>query len=315
MDIQLLLFLQNLRESLPPFVESVFVAISAFVLSPLMLLIPCIVYWCVNRRVGTLTVFSFSLGVLCTSLVKCIACVYRPWIRSGDIRPSEAALPEATGYSFPSGHTQAATSIIGGIGYHFRRESKAVFVISWVLVVLVGFSRNFLGVHTPQDVLVGLCVGIGSIYGSIALLDWLEAHEGSESVFVAVCTIVTVAFSAFALLKPYPADMVDGKLLVDPQGMKNDCINSAAMAYGAMLGWFCERKTVRFEQTGDLKTRVIRVLIGAVVVLALRQGATAPLKPVLDPLWYEAAKNFLTTYAAVFVAPLAFVAIERHRAR
>ena len=93
-------------------------------------------------------------------LLKVTACVYRPWIRDPRIIPDVDAQAAATGYSFPSGHSMNAAALYGGAA--IRKElSKALRITMVIIMVLIAFSRNFLGVHTPQDVLIGM--GAGSL--------------------------------------------------------------------------------------------------------------------------------------------------------
>lgn len=67
-----------------------------------------------------------------------------------DFQIVEAARADATGYSFPSGHTQ---NIVGTTASIFAsRKETWVRIVCIVLMVLVPFSRMYLGVHTPLDV-------------------------------------------------------------------------------------------------------------------------------------------------------------------
>ena len=189
MDISYLLWLQGIRASLPPFVEQFFVIISAIAASSALIVLPCLLYWCLDKRGGQFLIFSFSIGSYCNQLIKNSVCAYRPWIRSELVHPSAGALPEATGYSFPSGHVQAAATLIGGTGWYYRKKFPWVNVLCWVFVLLTAFSRNFLGVHTPQDVVIGLVESIVIIAASGALLSWIERADGRDTV-VLVCSVI-----------------------------------------------------------------------------------------------------------------------------
>lgn len=317
MDIDILLWLQGLREAMPSFVEKFFVVISAIAINPALALVPCIIYWCIDKRKGTLVMLAFTISSLAVNLIKSIACIYRPWIRSTLIHPSEQALPEATGYSFPSGHTQGATSLIGGAGTYFRDKGKHIPIVCWIFVVLVGFSRCFLGVHTPQDVLVGFLVGLAGILCAEPLLNRMEASERHARTLVIVAIVLAVAAIAYGVLKPYPNDIVDGKLLMDTAPMKKNTVESASLFAGAMLGWYLERRFVGFSADAtahSMKTNVIRVAIGAVLVVALRYGLSLPLEGIVDSLVIDFIKNFNTSFGAMFLAPWVFWTLERKRA-
>ena len=318
MDISYLLWLQGIREALPPLVEQFFVAVSALAITNALILLPCILYWCLDKRAGQYLVFTFSWGSFLNQFVKNTVCCYRPWIRSAAVHPAADALAEATGYSFPSGHTQAAASLFGGLGSYYRRRlrpllGRLLFLLCWAFVLLVGFSRNFLGVHTPQDVVVGLAEGIMLVKLVPHVLDWVDEGERRD-VLVAVGSVLTcAAYLAYVMLKPYPLSYDEtGALLVDPLVMQQDCFKSAGVFLGAMVGWAAERHLVRFETNphAGIVRNLFRLVLGIAVVGVLHVAARPLLSLGLDPRWYEFVKNLLTILGAAFAGPAAFSAAE-----
>lgn len=314
MDLDYLLFLQGVREGLPGFVTQFFVAVSAIAASAVLVLVPCFIYWCLDKRGGQFLVFSFALASTCNQLVKSIACVYRPWVRSPAIRPVEAALPEATGYSFPSGHTQVAASVVGGLGYHYRKRWPALFVGCWVLVALVALSRNVLGVHAPQDVLVAITESVIIILLVDPLLRWVDDKDGRDAIVAVAGVAITLAFLVFCILKEYPVDYdATGAVLVDPKAMVVDCYKSAGASLGAFAGWFLERRLVGFETNARAGWRRhgLRLFVGIVVVVAMHLAPRLLLLVGMTQEWYELVKSLSTILATTFVAPMAFSALER----
>ena len=314
MDISYLLWLQGIREALPGFVEQFFVIISAIGASTGLVLLPCLLFWCLDKRGGQFLLFSFSLSTLCNQLIKNTVCAYRPWVRSPDIHPAEGALKEATGYSFPSGHTQSAATLIGATGWRYRDRWPALNVFCWVFVLLVAFSRNFLSVHTPQDVIVALIESIVFIAAANALLAWVDQDDDRDTMVMALALGITVLYVAYVSLKPYPMDYQNGVVLVDPELMKVDCFKSGGVFSGAILGWYLERHLINFEVPNRMgwKRIVLRLVVGLLVVAALHLMPRVLLLFGTPETWYELVKNFFTVLGAAFVAPLAFTAVE-HR--
>ena len=138
--------------------------------------VPAFVYWCIDKRSGLYTIASYHASVSINAVVKLTFCVYRPWIRNSRVLPAGDAITTATGYSFPSGHTTTAAPIYGGLAVSTWKKLRWISVLCFICLGLTAFSRNYLGVHTPQDVLVGLAIGTAVLFGMAALFRFLTAH-------------------------------------------------------------------------------------------------------------------------------------------
>ena len=74
-----------------------------------------VVFWCVDKYKGYFVLAVGLLGSLLSQFMKLLFCIPRPWVLDENFHAMEAAIPEATGYSFPSGHTQSAFGTFGSI--------------------------------------------------------------------------------------------------------------------------------------------------------------------------------------------------------
>ncbi len=325
MDISYLLFLQGLREKAGPFVESFFNTITDFPFSPVTILLLATLYWSVEKNLGFFLLFSQASGNYINNIIKNCFCVYRPWIRDGRINPPAKAKAGATGYSFPSGHSQNVMSQYGALGYSLIRKDKEekshrwtwAVVLCILIIFIVGFSRNFLSVHTPQDVLTGLCEGLILFILSDKLLSWEKSGEQNgkanrDLIIVITGTVLIIASSLFVKFKSYPQDYVDGVLIVDPYKMQSDYFSGAAAFLALLWGWLWEKRKIHFTTECSLRCKVIRVLIGGAGVGIISIVFSSLIKPLIPSYHlYSILKNFLLYFFAIGLYPLCFTVVEK----
>lgn len=118
-----------------------------------------------TRKVGWISLLTMLLCYIGNDLiVKEIVQRPRPFL---DLPQLTTLVPQPSSWSFPSGH--ACSSFAAANIYRRGQEPRWMKGVFWVLAVAMAFSRPYVGVHYPSDVLVGACVGL---LGS-ALLWWL----------------------------------------------------------------------------------------------------------------------------------------------
>lgn len=262
MDIDILLALQQFREGAGAFLTEFLRKMTFFGEMNVVLLIIGVIYWCVSKEFGNYFLMGWSGNRIVNGLLKVTLCAYRPWIRDTRIIPHDETKLTATGYSFPSGHSMNAASLYGG-GAIRKDLPRAVRIAFGLITVLIAFSRIFLGVHTPQDILVGLAAGVLVMWLTGKLLKWIEAHPGKDLPVMCVGIAIAVAVAVFAAVKSYPEDRdAAGKLLVDGAKMANDTFKAVGWAIGYLAGWVLERRFVCFSTDVSMKTRATRLVTG-----------------------------------------------------
>lgn len=309
MDIQYLLFLQRFRESVhdapTPFLEW----LSLFAVT-FLIVVPVFVYWAVDKKKGLYVLASFSLCCALNSIVKLTACVYRPWIRDPRILPAGDAIRTATGYSFPSGHTAVAGSIYGGLAVAFRHRGW-VTVPCAIMLVLTAFSRNYLGVHTPQDVLVGLIETALVLFAVAKLFAWTARHPEKENLLLAACFVAGCLGLAYTSFKPYPMDYVDGNLLVDPRRMMVDGYGDLALLIAFSVARVVEKTWIRFDPAALGSAAPLVGVFGLVPLWCMLNWLGAPLYDLLGTYWGHFANKFLIVFYCIALYPLAIKAVGR----
>lgn len=266
MDIQILLVLQTLRQSIGGCLNDFFAFLTMIAVDYYIMLPGLILFWAVNKRAGLIGLGSYGAACYGVSALKSTFCVYRPWIRSNLIEPLPEVMSGATGYSFPSGHSASVSGMYGGLIAAYRKH-KGLCTLLVVMIALTMFSRLYVGVHTPQDVLAGLLVGVVGTALVLLAERFVQRHPKLDWVVVVAVTVLCAILLPYIYFKEYPMDYVDGKLLVDPIKMTVGGFKDPGRLFGVVLGWFIERRWIRFDPDGTSAQKVTRCLVGALLFI------------------------------------------------
>lgn len=311
MDIEYLLWLQELRGGA---LDTFLLKVTDFIASPVMYVFIAVVYWCFNKRAALFLAMNLSFGSLVNQTLKNTFCIYRPWVKNPEVIPLEEAKESATGYSFPSGHTQIAASEFMSIAV-WQKKHKWIVAFCVFMTLLIMFTRNYLGVHTPQDVIVSLLIALIVIYLNNKLLNWIEKGKNRDLTVFAVGIAIVSLSLAYTTLKPYPVDFsADGVLLVDPKKMIVDCYMAAGCVFGFLVGWILERRFIGFTTKVSKQTLIVRAIVGSLILLVYALFARAPLS-LLHPYWGEFIFIALAFIYILFIYPVIFTKWEKRRGK
>jgi len=269
-QIDFLLFLQNIRDSHFRCLDDLFLSITIIGEFWLPMVICAIVYWCIDFKSGIYMFSMSSAGMFIAHILKILACVYRPWILSDKIHPVQKALLLAPGYSFPSGHSAQASSLLGGLAFILRKKAGIAMLLI-LIVLMVGFSRMWLGVHTPQDVVVGLLIGFSLVFIVNSAINWAEKDKNRYLYILGLVNVIIIAaIIQMCYFNHYPVDYVDGKLLVNPYHSIQITIFCHGCISGILSGLCICRRYFPFDsKEGSLLSKILRGTIGSVFIIFL----------------------------------------------
>ena len=304
MDIDILLILQEFRNGVGACLLDFMTKMSFIGEMNTVLIISALIYWCVSKEFGKYILMGWSGNRVVNGLLKVTACVYRPWIRDVRIVPDSNALAAATGYSFPSGHSMNAASLYGG-GAIRKELSKGLRIALGIIVVLIAFSRNYLGVHTPQDILVGAGAGLLVMWLTAKLIAWVDKNPGKDIPVMCIGIAFAVVVAVFAAVKSYPVDYDEtGKLLVDGAKMANDTYKGVGWSIGFLMGWILEKRYINFSTDISMMTRITRLTTGLLSYYAISLILIPLLKSCLPGVTGTITSCFIQMFYVSFIFPL-----------
>ena len=222
---------------------------SFFAEDTIAVLIVTLYLWCFDKefgyRMGIVLIGGSSVNGCLKNLFK----VPRPWERGVEGYMEPLRKSTATGYSFPSGHTQIAASNAAMLVK--RRHKLWIHVLLALYTVLVGLSRIYCRVHTWQDVVAGLAVAVVCVL----LIDML---------------VVRLMKTQWGMLLLIPAALLMMVFFRDA-----DLYKSCGIVTAVAVGYCVETKWIRFDVKAKWWAHILKMAIGIGLVLAIRLGGKA----------------------------------------
>ena len=258
--MQLLYALAELRT---PFLDALLGALTNCGGELVFMAAAIIVFWCVSKSCGYYMLTVGFVGTIVNQFLKLVFRIPRPWVKDPDFQIVESARAEATGYSFPSGHTQNVFASFGCLGRWTKRAWLRV--VCALLIVVTAFSR--------MDVGVSFGIGLVLVFALYPLFRDIDSHPKRLYLLFAGMAVLGAAYLLFAELWPFPAD-VDAANLAS--GRKN-----AYTLLGAVLGmtfaYWLDRRYVHFDVRAVWWAQVLKTVLGLAITIGLRAALKAPL--------------------------------------
>lgn len=214
----------------------------------IMLVLVIALWFAFDKHLAQKFFFVTALSLNANGVIKNIVKRPRPWA-VGDITCLRQET--ATGYSFPSGHTQTFSTWSSAAAYYVKRVSVWITVIA--LIIAVACSRIYLGVHYPSDVVVGALLGVAfGVFGSV-LFDKVTNKKKLYLISAAIATPFAVFF------------LFQAELLYE------DFFKVYGMLLGLPLAVALEEKYAPLDYKVVWWKKVLRILIGLVLALAVKE--------------------------------------------
>ena len=288
-----------------PWLDTVMAAITHLGEETVFMVAALFVFWCVSKRHGYYLLAIGFAGTVLNQFLKLLFRIPRPWVLDSDFTIVESARAQATGYSFPSGHSQNAIGTFGGIARFTRR--KWVRVAAIVAAVLVPLSRMYLGVHTPLDVGVAAVIAVALVFTLYPLMERSDSRHGVMGAVLAVMLALAVGYLLFVSLYPFSAD-VDAANLAS--GVEN-AWKLLGATVGMLVGWWLDVRFIHFDTRAVWYVQLIKLVGGLALLLGIRAALKAPLAAALGAGAGGAVRYGVMVLFAAAVWPMVFAPLCR----
>ena len=297
-DMPILYALEKLRT---PFWDAVMGAVTYLGDELIFIVIASILYWCFSKKWGYFLLCIGFFSTLFNQFAKILCRIPRPWVRDPGFTIVESAREGASGYSFPSGHTAGITGTMGSLARVVRKNWLRVVFLA--VIALVGFSRLYLGVHYPSDVLFSLVVGAILIFAVYPL--FAKSDDNVTLIYIAVglLTLLSLLFALFTELHSFPAD-------TDPENLASAVKNAWTLTgsgFAMLVSLWIDKRYVNFAVKAVWWAQIIKVVVGLALMLAIRSGLNPVLSAIFGAaLFPNAIRYFCIVLFAGCIWPLTF---------
>ena len=252
--MEFLLFLESVRT---PFLDFIFNIITHFGDEAVAVVVLTVFLWCGNKSMAYNMLYCtfFNLGT--NQLLKNIFKISRPWVKNPELTIVESARDAASGYSFPSGHTANATVLFGCIAAKIKAKWKKTLLI--LLILLIGFSRMYLGVHSPADVITSWVLGGIFVVGISAVFQAAEKSEKTDIILnsaLVLYAIIIVIYMEF-MKSPVDENSMDG--------LKNG-YTILGLALGLVSARYADKYTIKWETKASVWGQILKCTIGIILI-------------------------------------------------
>lgn len=305
--MEFLRFLESIRTPVGDFFFSVITHLGD---ETFFLVLAITFFWCISKRQGYYILMTGVVGSVVNQWLKIVCRIPRPWIIDPNFTTVGNATEAAGGYSFPSGHTQNIAGTFGCIGRY--NKQKWLKIVAAVVIVLVAFSRMYLGVHTPLDVGVSLVVAAVLVFSFHFIFRTEESCEKYILYAIGGSVLLSIGFILYVFL--IPESSFEGEAALKNLMSARD---NAATLIGCLFGLFVvyplDRKYIKFETEGRWYAQLIKLGIGLAVDLAIKSLLKQPLVNLFGMYPGRAVRYFLIVVFSGTVWPLTFKYFKKLR--
>lgn len=300
-DVNVLAFLKLLEGIRNPFLDVFFSTVTHLGEETIFIVLGLIFFWCINKKEGYYLLSIGFIGTIVNQFLKLWFRIPRPWVKDESFTIVESAREGATGYSFPSGHTQSSVGVFAGLArWHKNLVSRILCIACCILVPL---SRMYLGVHTPMDVGVSIIFALLLVFVLYPLVHKAMEKPNIMRMLLGFMALLSLGYLLFVLLYKFPAD-------IDAHNLESGTKTAYKMlgcTLGIYIAFEIDNRFIQFDTKATFWAQVLKLAIGLIPTLAIKEGMRYPLNLLCGGSYLaDGIRYFLLILFVACIWPLTF---------
>ena len=270
--MSVLYFFESIRN---PVLDFLFSIITVLGEETVFMVVGMVVFWCISKHDGYFLLCTGFIGTLINQFMKMLFRVPRPWIKDPSFTIVESAREGASGYSFPSGHTQTSVGLYGGIAKRSRELTVRITMIA--LCVLIPLSRMYLGVHTPLDVGVSVAIALLLIFVLDPIFRKAENSPKIMYIIIGAMTLLVTAYILFITLYSFPESVYSAESIHNLTSARENGFTLLGCMVGLIVVYTLDIRYTKFDTHAVWWAQILKIIGGLILVVAAKELLKAPL--------------------------------------
>ena len=268
-----------------PLLDALFKVVTNIGSEPVYILLASLIFWCLNKKTGIRMMYVIMFSAYTALVAKNLFGMPRPPDYLHKVTENE--------FGFPSGHAQVSTGFWGYLG--IRSRKNRIIIVGAVAVILVSFSRLYLGVHYLGDVVGGIIFGLTvafiSYKGETLCLNMFNRQSRNSKYLIALSFPIILVLIA-SMQKSLLQEQIELGLVMASVG----------------AGYLLEEEKIRFHDAKNKKQKVKRAFIGILILGSIY--LISAILFLMNPL-FTYVKYAALGFSSVFVVPWVFTKMEK----